>query len=656
MIDEQKNISGENTPEEEQNVTAEQTETAEQGETPAVETPAVGETATEAKLSEDATVEDGFSEAAEPISIPAEPVPQGEPFPQAEQVLRAEPEIPTVEEPAEQVSVEADPPVAQQVEPVREVSPGIPQGIPQPSGYPAGYPNGGYSNGYVQQPAPTYGYPEGYPQPQQPGVQPPYPPQYQPPYQPQNQAPYYGYPQAAAPQTPVQPQGQWSGYYSYYGQQSGYPVYGAAPVRPPKKKMSTGLKVFIWIASILAAAAILGFGSYLAYNAVSYSPSGRNPMIEDFSEAPWLPGGDSEGKGGRKDRDEDEIPDFDDGVTPPKIDEADPVPDVDVTPNTEGITIHKQPEGEELSAQEVYQKVVKSTVTVAVTYSQNGRESHSTGTGIIATSDGYIITNSHVVMNSKSSVVEITAYDGQQYEAVVVGVDRTTDLAILKTNDYNFTPAEFGDSAELEIGDSVVAIGNPGGEKFSGSMTGGYISGLDRAVGSYSENGMTYIQTDAAINPGNSGGPLVNMYGQVVGINSSKIVSDGYEGMGFAIPVSKAQSIINELLSGGYVKGRTRLGITGSDVTSSMAMFYNMPQGFVIYEIAEESAFTGTEAQPGDVIIALDGETVTGLTDISNLLLRHAPGDKATVTLYRQDGTELDVTITLLEDKGETQK
>ena len=612
----------------------------------AAEMPAAEEIAAEEKTGENTAVEDGFSE------MPSEPVKAYAEQPDIPQDMAAAEQTPTcpAEEPAEPVNVEGGQPAFQQEVPESQAPQ---QEIPQqeiPWQAPYSVPDG-YPNGYAQQSG--YGAYPGYPQqyPPQPPFQPqvPFQPQNQPPYPPQ----YYGYPQQQGIPQGISAAGQ----QGYYGQQPGYgqpgyPVYGAAPARPPKKKMSTGLKVFIWIASILAAAAILGFGAYLAYHAASMPGSGNDfgGRFPSGPSVPRLPGEDRDDRDDWNDGEGDGIPDFDDGVIPP--DEGDPTPDVDVTPNTEGITIHKQPEGEELSAQEVYQKVVKSTVTVAVTY--NG--SNSTGTGIIATSDGYIITNSHVVMNSKSSVVEITAYDGQQYEAVVVGVDRTTDLAILKTNDYDFTPAEFGDSGELAIGDSVVAIGNPGGAKFSGSMTGGYISGLDRAVGSYSENGMTYIQTDAAINPGNSGGPLVNMYGQVVGINSSKIVSDGYEGMGFAIPVSKAQSIINELLSGGYVKGRTRLGITGADVTSSMAMFYGMPQGFVIYEIPEDSAFTGTEAREGDVIIAIDGETVTGLTDISNLLLRHAPGDKATVTLYRQDGTELEVTITLLEDKGETQK
>lgn len=547
--------------------------------------------------------------------VQEEPVPAAEPeqteeIPAAPQPEEAEPEIPTVEEPLYQAPAEA--------EQARQPVP------PQP------------------QPVYPYAPPPLYVQPQQ---------TWYPPQQGQAQQPPYG--------TPVPPQQAPYPYQGGYAQQPVYPQqpaayyppaqpYYAPPVNPPKKKMSTGLKVFIWIASILAGIAIIGFGVFVAMN---YSP--KTPGIApgfDFN-MPQLP------DPGSSPEQDDDIPKFDDDVIPPddKEDNSNR-PQVDVTPNTEGITIEKKPTGRELTAQEVYQKVVKSTVTVAVSLERGGEEQKSTGTGIIATSDGYIITNAHVVLNSKSSTVRITTFDGTECDAVVVGADRTTDLAILKTNDHDFTPAEFGSVDELVIGDSVIAIGNPGGEKFSGSMTGGYISGLDRLVGKYSENGMTYIQTDAAINPGNSGGPLVNMYGQVIGINSSKIITEGYEGMGFAIPVSKAKPIIDELLSGGYVKGRTRLGITGTEVTDSQAMFYRCPKGFLISEINEESAFTGTEAEVGDIIIAIDGETVEDLSDISNLLLKYAPGDKVTITLYRQNGQELDVTATLLEDRGETQQ
>lgn len=428
------------------------------------------------------------------------------------------------------------------------------------------------------------------------------------------------------------------------------PTYYYAPAAwgspPPKKRLPLGLKVFLWIASVLAAGAILGFTGFLVYSGAtnSYGSNYNLPMPEEGMPP-----------------EEDENPDYDDGVVPPEDEEDNSNrPQVDVTPNHEGIAIRQRPEGKELDAQEVYERVAKSTVTVTASLKKNGQENHSTGTGIIATSDGYIITNSHVVLNSKSSTVVVTTLDEQEYDAVVVGVDRTTDLAVIKTNDHNFTPAEFGDAEELAIGEWVIAIGNPGGARFSSSLTRGVISGLNRTVGKYSENGMTYIQTDAAINPGNSGGPLVNMYGQVVGINSSKIITDGYEGMGFAIPVSKAQAIINELFAGGYVKGRTRLGITASDITP-MELYYGTPKGLKIIGIDENSAFTGTEVQVGDIITAVNEEEISGLTDLSNLLLKYAPGDQVTMTLYRMPGTgfgegkEFQVEITLLEDKGETQ-
>lgn len=432
-----------------------------------------------------------------------------------------------------------------------------------------------------------------------------------------------------APAGPAQP---WYGYAGGYG-------YGQPAQKPPRKKMSRGLKVFLWIASALVAGTVIGFSAFV----ISWAVTGQtmeSPLVETLPETP------SESQNPARQQEDSQ----------PQVE----LPQVDVTPNEEGILIHEKPEGDPLDAQQVYDRVVQSTV--AITVSTDGENTDSSGTGIIATSDGYIITNAHVVLNSKSVLVTVTTYDGQQYDAVVVGMDRTTDLAIIKTNDHNFTPAEFGDANELEIGEWVLAIGNPGGERFTSSLTRGIISGLDRAVERYSENGMTFIQTDAAINPGNSGGPLVNMYGQVVGINSSKIITDGYEGMGFAIPVSKAKDIIDQLLSGGYVEGRVRLGITGYDLNAAEAAVYGVPRGFMIASIDEDSSFAGTEAQVNDIIVAIDGEPVEELTDISNLLLRYEPGDQVTVTLYRMpetgigSGEEIDVTITLLEDKGETQK
>ena len=552
-----------------------------------------------------------------PASAPAveEPIPeesqQAAPAGEAVPVEENPAGVPAVEEPIPEESQQAAP--AGEAVPVEENPASVPA-VEEPI------------PGESQQGAPQSGAPAG-------GQ--PYPPQ-----------PWQGWYYGAPPQAPYAPPPAPGGYYPYaqggYQPQPGQPWYGqpaGQPAKPPRKKMSRGLKVFLWIASALTVGVVLGFAGFVVSWAVA-GPQQGGSLVETLPEESQ-PDSSQEGQ---------------DAAETPEIE----LPDVDVTPNEEGITIHEKPEGEALDAQEVYNQVVKSTV--AITASRTGETTDSSGTGIIATSDGYIITNAHVVLTTKSVLVTVTTYDGQQYDAVVVGMDRTTDLAIIKTNDYGFTPAQFGDSDQLSIGEWVVAIGNPGGERFASSLTRGIISGLDRAVERYSEDGMTFIQTDAAINPGNSGGPLVNLYGQVVGINSSKIITDGYEGMGFAIPVSKAKDIIDQLLSGGYVEGRVRLGITGSDISATQAAFYGVPRGFMIVSIDEDSAFAGTEAQPEDIITAIDGETVEELQDISNLLLRYSPGDQVTVTLYRPpvngmgEGEELEVTITLLEDKGETQR
>lgn len=464
---------------------------------------------------------------------------------------------------------------------------------------------------------------------------------------------YGGYPQQGA-QQPGAAGGQGGPYAGYY---AGYPPYGAGypqqaqQPEPVKKKKPVGLKVLLWIVSILVVGTLIGFGVYAA---VVLRDGGDGsgphyPMLPDVSEAEPAPSLPEEGGPG--------------GDAPPEEEqEPEDLPNVDVTPNVDGIQLQPRPKGEPLEPKELYDQVVQSTVGITATLARSGQTAESRGTGIIATEDGYIITNAHVVLSSKSARVKVSAYDGQEYDAVVVGVDRTTDLAVIKTNDHGFTPAVFGDAEELSMGEWVMALGNPGGSKYANSLTRGIVSGLNREAGQYSVGGMTYIQTDAAINPGNSGGPLVNMYGQVVGINSSKIVTENYEGMGFAIPVSEAQPIINELLSGGYIKGRTRLGIMIQEIDASTSMMLQVPVGLRITQINDDSAFLGTQAQVNDIITALDGEAVATLRDVSNLLTNYAPGDNVEVTLYRPDseqageGRELTVTVTLLEDKGETQE
>ena len=274
----------------------------------------------------------------------------------------------------------------------------------------------------------------------------------------------------------------------------------------------------------------------------------------------------------------------------------------------------------------------------------------SEGSGIIATSDGYIITNAHVVDGADS--LKVITSDGKTYEAELIGSDSMTDLAVIKVDAEGLTAAEFGSSSDLVVADPVIAIGNPGG--LQSSVTVGYVSALDRPVTS-SDTGYTMncIQTDAAINPGNSGGALVNMYGQVIGINSSKIVATGYEGLGFAIPIDDALPIISNLKDYGYVKDRAMLGISGQYLDSWTANFYGLPSGMYVAEVNNESV-SNAGVQQGDVITKIDDEEITSANTISNYIAKKKPGDEVTLTITRGlTNKTFTCKVTLTESTGQ---
>lgn len=562
--------------------------------------------------------------------------------PEMQEPASSEDNIPETPETAE--TIPAEPTVSDE-----PAAPAEPTVTPEPtvSDAPTAEPLPNAEQAPEAQPIPNVNIPP-QPQPvQHTGYYPPQPP-YQPyPYNTQPNAPQYGNPPYGYTNYNTQPQpGQYPPPYGQGAYPPPYPQNMQNPYphpAPQKRKMPLGLRILIIVMSVLVAGSVIGFASYGIYAAVNrdygVTTLPGDPLIPNFPHE--NDGSDSETPG------EDETPDTDDSFTPP---------DIAVTPNTEGITLDKEPNTAELDIDAVYDKVIPSTVLVIT---QSG-ETQGTGTGIFATEDGYIITNSHVILNSKSVSVQVKTYDGELHDAVVVGFDKTTDLAVLKIDGTGYMPAEFGDSDDLRMGQWVVAIGNPGGEQFSGSITRGVISGLNRSVGSYSSNGMTYIQTDAAINPGNSGGPLVNLHGQVIGISSAKIVSEQYEGMGFAIPITGAKSIIDDLLAGGYVQGRVRFGIKGTAITQMQAAMYDVPQGFMISEIDEDSCFNGTDVQAYDIITAIDDTETKSLEELANALLNYEPGDTAEIHLFRPNesgvgGEEFTVTVTLLEDKGETQ-
>lgn len=275
----------------------------------------------------------------------------------------------------------------------------------------------------------------------------------------------------------------------------------------------------------------------------------------------------------------------------------------------------------------------------------------SQGSGIIFSQDGYVITNAHVIGNSKTAyAIRVVTSDGKEYKAGVVGYDSRTDIAVLKMDDAKgLTPATFGDSSQLEVGQDIIVVGNPGGLDYQNTTTKGVISALDRKL---STSSLTkYIQTDAAINPGNSGGPLVNYYGQVVGITTSKIVSETYEGMGFAIPSQTVKNIVDTLVKNGYVEGRVKIGISGIAVTSDQASNYNIPQGIYVQSIVSGGPCDGTSLKEGDIITEADGETITSFADVYAILETHKPGDKIKVKYYSSSSGDGEVEITLQEDK-----
>lgn len=275
----------------------------------------------------------------------------------------------------------------------------------------------------------------------------------------------------------------------------------------------------------------------------------------------------------------------------------------------------------------------------------------SQGSGIIFSQDGYVITNAHVIGNSKTAyAIRVVTSDGKVYKAGVVGYDSRTDIAVLKMDDAKgLTPATFGDSSQLEVGQDIIVVGNPGGLDYQNTTTKGVISALDRKL---STSSLTkYIQTDAAINPGNSGGPLVNYYGQVVGITTSKIVSETYEGMGFAIPSQTVKNIVDTLVKNGYVEGRVKIGISGIAVTSEQASNYNIPQGIYVQSIVSGGPCDGTNLEEGDIITEVDGDTITSFADVYAILETHKPGDKIKVKYYSSSSGNGEVEITLQEDK-----
>ncbi len=294
-----------------------------------------------------------------------------------------------------------------------------------------------------------------------------------------------------------------------------------------------------------------------------------------------------------------------------------------------------------LGLPDIYDKVSPSVVGVSCTLARGS----TTGTGIILSENGYIITNAHVVEDAASIMIVDSLLN--EYEAKVVGADAQTDLAVLKVEASGLTPCEFGKSSELRIGELAVVIGNPLGMDLYGTMTFGIISGLNRTI-TIGENKMTLIQTQASINKGNSGGPLINAYGQVIGITSAKVNTAYGEGLGFAIPIDGALPIIDDLMEYGYVTGRPMIGISGEDITYIMSLYYRLPQGVCVRFVTPESGAETAGIKVGDIIIGVNNTAIATMDELTEAKNQFSAGDTVILNIYR-DGVSIDISVVLSE-------
>lgn len=424
--------------------------------------------------------------------------------------------------------------------------------------------------------------------------------------------------------------------------------YGAAPTSeatPQKKhKKHTGLKVTAFILCL----AIVGLGSVQVYKFMD--DSRLSPEVsesgDDSSKKEKNPVSD-------KDNDHDDEPTLSSSEALPGLfelaarDDAKPIPDIvdEIMPSVVGVS---------------------STFEITETYSSWGgfgfpsgsqtSQAIGTGTGIVMTEDGYILTNAHVIYDSSDEYnageavsVSVLFSDETEYDAKIYAYDVETDLAILKVDETGFTPAEFGDSSELRIGELVIAVGNPLGFELFGSVTSGIVSALDRKL-SINDQSLSLIQTDTAINQGNSGGPLLNSCGQVIGINSSKLSASygmaSIEGLGFAIPINEAKIIIDDLINYRHVTGRPQIGITTVDITEAYSNYLGLPMGLYVRGVGKGSAAEEAGIRAGDIIIGINDEAVTTMDELNAIKNQFKAGDTVTLKINR-DGEDIDVSITL---------
>lgn len=423
--------------------------------------------------------------------------------------------------------------------------------------------------------------------------------------------------------------------YNAYGYGSGYNEYSYQPADKKKKKKGAGAALAILAVCVLAASGVVGY-SLLSYKGM--------PKENGSSRADASTSRDSEK------RDEDKPAD---------------------RPTSERITLEQLAAPEDaMSIPDIVTKLSPSVVGISCITG----EGQVSGTGIVLSNEGYVVTNAHVVEGATAVSVVLTdstekkedtedssrsvaeqiledqnggSDDSNAIEAEIVGVDTQTDLAVLKVDRTDLKPAEFGTSSNIMVGELAIVIGNPLGFDLANTVTSGIISATGRKL-TIEDRTMTLIQTDASINSGNSGGPLINAYGQVIGITSAKVSSTYGEGLGFAIPIDDAKKIIEDLTAYGYVKGRPTLGISGQNINAFYAQYYSVPQGFIVKNVESGSAAEQAGIQVNDIIVGIEGQMISSIEEFNEIKSGYSAGDEITVSVYRNDNI-MDIKVTLGE-------
>ena len=388
-------------------------------------------------------------------------------------------------------------------------------------------------------------------------------------------------------------------------------VYGTGRTRPPKRRGGCCAAVLVLAIITFGLITLLGFLKVQVFSQLLTTQPHQDDIALEVSELP-----------------RDDVPEA--HTTEPHLHTGIGSPELHISTSPTGEASYA---GDScLPLQEIYERNIPSVVSIIC----QTRTGSSSGTGVVLTDHGYIVTNAHVIDSAVSITVLLT--DGRELYAHLIGSDAVSDLAVLRIEATDLIPAEFGDSSVLRVGDSVAAIGDPLGVNLRGTLTDGIVSAINRDV-SIGGRTMTLIQTNAAINSGNSGGPLINCYGQVIGINTLKIgdtaSTAGVEGIGFAIPSSTVQQIVNELMAQGYVSGRPSLGISGTALSSFYQSYFRLPSGYYIEEVAAGTPAQEAGIQAGDVLVQVNGVNVSTGEDIAAALYGCSVGDTVTIVISR---------------------